>query len=71
MPKYNKLRKTWRHAEEFKICAVEMSYQEGIKTRGMPRGWIYPTAVPAGCCVQKETVYRMDDVIRLSEKITA
>lgn len=33
MPKYNSPRKTWRYADEFKIRAVEISYQEGIQVQ--------------------------------------
>ena len=38
MPKYNNPRKTWRYADEFKIRAVEMSYQEGIQVQQVAEG---------------------------------
>jgi transposase InsO family protein/transposase-like protein len=38
MPKYNNPRKTWRYADEFKIRAVEISYQEGIQIQQVAEG---------------------------------
>jgi transposase len=38
MPKYKNPRKTWRYADEFKIRAVEMSYQEGIQIQQVAEG---------------------------------
>jgi transposase len=42
MPKYNNPRKTWRYADEFKIRAVEMSYQEGIQIQQVAGGLGHP-----------------------------
>ena len=38
MPKYNNPRKTWQYADEFKIRAVELSYQEGIQIQQVAEG---------------------------------
>nr|WP_111655322.1 transposase [Isoalcanivorax indicus] len=38
MPKYNNPRKTWRYADDFKVRAVEMSYQEGIQIQQVAEG---------------------------------
>ncbi|BFM05335.1 hypothetical protein GCM10025791_15440 [Halioxenophilus aromaticivorans] len=33
MPKYTQPRKTWAYSNDFKVKAVNLSYQEGIKVR--------------------------------------
>jgi len=32
MPKYNNPRRTWKYSQEFKACAVEMSYLDNIQS---------------------------------------
>jgi len=38
MPKYTKPGKTWSYSGEFKIKAVELSYQEGIQVKQVAVG---------------------------------
>jgi len=38
MPPYTKPRKTWQYSEDFKVKAVELSYQEGIKIQQVAAG---------------------------------
>ena len=38
MPKYNHPRKTWEYPKSFKIKAVKLSHQEGIKVREVAEG---------------------------------
>lgn len=38
MPKYNHPRKTWQYTKDFKIKAVKLNYQEGIKVQQVAGG---------------------------------
>lgn len=38
MPKYTKPRKTWSYSTDFKVKAVELSYQEGIQSKQVAEG---------------------------------
>ena len=38
MPKYTKPRKTWSYSTDFKVKAVELSYQEGIQVKQVAEG---------------------------------
>lgn len=38
MPRYNKPRKTWQYSTDFKIKAVELSYQEGLQVQQVAAG---------------------------------
>ncbi len=42
MPSYNNPRKTWRYADDFKIRAVEMSYQVGVQIYQVSEGLDIP-----------------------------
>src|SRR5690606_35403848 len=53
MPKYNNPRKTWRYADEFKIRAVEMSHQEGVKSGILPSDWSARLVSQSGVVLKK------------------
>jgi len=38
MPRYTKPRKTWQYSADFKVKAVELSYQEGIQVQQVAAG---------------------------------
>lgn len=38
MPRYTKPRKTWQYSDDFKVKAVELSYQEGIQVQQVATG---------------------------------
>ena len=38
MPRYTKPRKTWQYSADFKVKAVELSYQEGIQIQQVVAG---------------------------------
>ena len=38
MPKYTKPRKTWSYSTDFKVKAVELSYQEGLQVKQVAEG---------------------------------
>jgi transposase len=38
MPRSNNPKKTWRYSDEFKVRAVQMSYQEGVQVQQVAEG---------------------------------
>lgn len=38
MPKYTQARKTWSYTNDFKVKAVELSYQDGIQVKQVAEG---------------------------------
>lgn len=38
MPRYTKPRKTWQYSDDFKVKAVELSYQKGIQVQQVAAG---------------------------------